>query len=128
MNKTQASRLLTLAWFIRGLPREKLRMTVYSGDSRRNHDQRPVDLHACGSGGCAIGWSSVVFPHRFTMPFYNEVELDGRKAYCYTSNVANFFGLTLGECEEVFGPFRRTPDVEAGILERHALKHGWMYA
>lgn len=144
MNKVQAGRLLTLAWFLRTrVPRRRLDMTCYAKKGRSIYgigsigtldpDEKKVD---CGTSGCALGWSTAVFPRKFQLleeangrSFNIVVDAKTNRSAEYDDAVVReWFGLDLDEACDAFGPIWRTPQVEASILERLAKKHGYVYA
>ena len=125
MNKIQAERLLTLAWFLRTeVDPSKFNMYVYANGFK---------LHACNTSGCALGWATVCFPNllrigkKFDEPAIAPPRM--RSVNFYSPYIQNLFGLTEKECHTAFSFIhKRTPKQEAVVLERLAKKHEWEYA
>ena len=116
MNKVQAGRLLTLAWFLRTqVPKEHFDMhEICTGSSI---DAAPESIRSilnvptlsCGTQACAYGWSCAIFP---------ELSDDGN----------DFFGITGDEWWHLFGGFDRSPKQQALHIERFVRSKGWVYA
>lgn len=123
MNQVQASRLLTLAWFLKTqVPEEQFDMGLIT--NRR----RPLVVGECGSSGCAIGWCTCVFPRVFEAYNKGLVCVSGDLSMFCGVSIREFFGLSLREAKDAFGPTPRTPTLESVVLENIALRHGWEYA
>jgi len=144
MNKTQAGRLLTLAWFLKTqVPRQHFDMGSYVAGPNLKTDPALPDLHepVCGTSACALGWATVVFPRQFMLRAegYNPA-LGGWIRYLYSPDsndsldfesdyVQEFFGLNFAECRVAFDAEHvRTPKQEAKVLEDLAEEHDWVYA
>ncbi len=124
MNKTQASRLLTLAWYLKTeVPPSRFSMDLYA---------ESADLHRCGTAACAFGWSTIVFPDQFRLEtlcgFVNVFH--GSKRCDYDSRFAKgFFGIDNDESYHLFSGdyLDRTPQQEANIIEKLVASKGWVY-
>lgn len=123
MNKQQASRLLTLAYFL------KTRVDPAKFDMR-SYCNPDDDLTSCGTTACAMGWATVVFPEQF--------ELRGDDVVCHDGlriGEIEFFGLARdesfspgGDWDHLFGGrHARTPKQEAKVIEDFVAKKGWVY-
>lgn len=156
MNEKQASRLLTLAYFLK---------TEVSKDHYDQNDVLSVDLNDfdpeialfsqeeehCGSVACSIGYLPIVFPGHFE---YRNLPYDGiqvvqsakkivvthawypRLHPKETQILGDFFGLSASEIGRLFGPgairsndFRcdRTPKQQAKRIENTVIKNGYDY-
>lgn len=133
MNKTQAGRLLTLAYFLKTeVPRSKFDMGQYFStvcdESRYPYPIVPVaELQdsTCNSSACALGWCIIAFPDAWENPCYPHI----KKHSGPVDSAKEFFGLTYDDVELAFyGGFERTPMQEAKILEGIAAKYGYTYA
>ena len=141
MNKTQASRLLTLAYFLRTEVDEKnFSLDLYISDGRLL-TQRKLD---CGTTACDLGWCTAIFPDRFK--FANCGQLRGimNDSRCTIpidfdgEFVCDFFGITEDEAYFLFSPYLRglfgyapnyrTPIEEAREIETIVGNYGWKYA
>lgn len=124
--KKHASRLLTLAWFLRTqVDAAEFDMTRWvHGDPERLFDE-----HTCGTTACAIGYCPVVFPKQWKydgscMPVVIERDSSGR-GY----EESEFFGVNGAEWLNLFGGYHtRTPKQEAIVIERFVKKKGYTYA
>ncbi len=100
MTKTQAGRLLTLAYFLRTqVPADKFNM-AFIWDTKTE----------CG---CALGWGYQIFPD-VTESISEALGVDG-------SSMATFRRL-FG-----FEHYDRTPKQEANIIEEFVRSKGWEY-
>ncbi len=131
MNQEQASRLLTLATYLRALPKEAVDMTSYA---RGKGPKGVIDVHSCGTTACALGWCSVVWPDVFGLEWdkidYTQratLSMYGKKSSFSADDVQNWFGLNYDECVWVFGgDIMRTSVEEADVLEQMARDKGWV--
>ena len=125
MNKIQAGRLLTLAYYLKTeVSKDKFYMRSYCSGN-------PSELldNSCGTSACALGWASVVFPQRFSL-FHGRLMLSAGLKYeigYYGNTVCRYFGLSSDEASWLFGPFTRTPKEEARMIEKLVLEKGWCY-
>lgn len=131
MNKIQAGRLLTLAWFLRTqVPKRNFDMESYA--EGKNCDLRQLN---CGTSACALGWSTVVFPEDFRLvpdvsfgqAYYRVFGKDGEIDF-YDEGPRRFFGINEDESIKLFGPTKRDPEREARMIEKVVRKNGWEYA
>lgn len=127
MNQTQASRLLTLAWFLKTeVPACQFNLNAFvRGDYRK--------LGECGTQACALGWCPVVFPQDWGFDVFGLPYLGNSDPF--SERVARYFGLSDTEmtylfalndmCNEVPN---RTPKQEAREIEKVVAKHDYTYA
>jgi hypothetical protein len=116
MKKIHALRLLSLAKFLRKVPREQFDFGIWIESSDL---KTPLSLGACGTLGCALGWASA-------MPEFNALGLtnDGlslryippgnKPGVHYRYDVAsyNIFGLSHGEYFKLFCEGYKLPKVK----------------
>lgn len=127
MNKTQAGRILTLAYFLKTeVPRYKFDMGEYfRGTLGGATPLAELQDTTCHSSACALGWCVVAFPNEWESLLYPHT----KKYSGPVDSAKEFFGLTFDEVELAFyGGFDRTPMQEAKILEGIAAKYGYTYA
>lgn len=132
MNKTQAGRLLTLAYYLKTeVPTVHFRMDAYFeiGDPRRS-EQDNLEQHVCGTTACALGWATVVFPKYWGWQDYLPIYKPEPSLYRIEA-CEDFFGI--GEdgrgWTHIFGAInRRTPQQEAKVIEEYVREKGWVYA
>lgn len=161
MDKTQAGRLLTLAYFLKTeVSDDQFDMKTYakSLDSIRSRLQE-TDKHieftgkGCGTSACAMGWASIIWPKvfRVTSPvgrkgfaLYSRVDRFGMvhlKIICTDPRVQEFFGITRGECMDLFSLYgnnfcigtnikntSHTPKKKAAQIVQLVDTHGYTYA
>lgn len=133
MNKTQAGRLLTLAYFLKTeVNRSAFNMSSFfaiDGNDWcvRNLAPHPLDNPPCGTTACALGWATHVFPLDYKMTQDGvPVPVDGSE---HTEFDYQFFGIDDDGWEELFSArHKRTPKQEAKVIEKFVLDHGWTYA
>lgn len=129
MNKTQASRLLTLAWFLKTeVPEDEFKMSSFCGEKRTGHMK-----HECGTTACALGWATAIWPETFSLrpsALIDEsvLQVRGRYTSYYDAPIRGWFGIDKGEALDTFGPSARSAAQVAADLEQLALDHGWTYA
>lgn len=145
MNKIQAGRCLTLAWFLRTeVPEECFDQGVWGNTRDASLEKKKVSLTpTCGTSACALGWATTVWPKRFRMNFqYSEddhlsgvVEYFNGKSWekCGLTDaqrkpLAEWFGLSLAELYEVFGPWPCSTKQKAAQIEEFVQRHGYEYA
>lgn len=133
MNKTQASRLLTLARFLRNeVDPKNFDMNSYYDKLGCENGWIPnLKEPKCGTTACALGWCSRIWPKLFRL----------KNGFClfsvnetfvsigmFESAIANFFGLRCIDVSTLFYPERdRTPKQEAKSIERFVKSKGWVY-
>ncbi len=125
MNEIQASRLLTLANYLRECVKEEqfdLR-TIACG----------LDIHACGTTACALGWATVVWPDVFRLKWGSSrvlLDVDGESGRGVgNEKIQAWFGLVRGDCIEMFGEHRQRTNIQqADFMERAARSAGWVRA
>lgn len=132
MNKKQASRLLTLAYFLRNLPPEKVKMASWVSlrdvPKAFKEDVRILleDL-SCGTAACAIGWCPTVFPRSWVWDtFYPSLRrVNGDDKIVEMSR--KFFGIRWAdEWRHLFGSgHKRNAQEEADIIEEFVNSKGW---
>lgn len=131
MNKTQAGRLLTLAYFLKTrVPPNKFDMGCYETSEYCEPEKISAELmnRRCGTSACAIGWCPIVFPSEFTY-YYGSISAIKESVGDSLQDECNFFGLVRGEWGYLFGgDNERTPKQEADVIEEFVLEHGWVYA
>lgn len=132
MNKTQAGRLLTLAYFLKTeVPSKQFNMKWYG---RREPEQKPVCLGECGTSACALGWATEVFPEVFRMEWPGGllavVCMCGVPwAVTWESpEVWKFFGVDCEESLRLFGRVLSTPEQKAKQIEALVESYGYTYA
>lgn len=93
--KVSTSRLLRLANFLDGVPRERFDYKTFVGD-----DWQGKQNLSCGTTACALGWAA-------TMPFFRKLGLRLEYANRYGASVVvknrPFNGSSLESAEFVFG-------------------------
>lgn len=132
MNKTQASRLLTLAYFLKTqVPKENFDMeTVIHQTDESIPPEKQLQEGFCGTTACAMGWCPIVFPKdwRYTMR-HSILSLRGPSNAYWEHEAESYFGLTDYEVIFLFGGEKqRTPKQEAREIEKMVAKHGYEYA
>ncbi len=134
MTKTQAGRLLTLAYFL------KTQVEHRHFDMSWFTNTKGGNLHKCGSTACALGWATVVFPKvfHFCGTRIRHEKLAWIPSMKYS---AEFFGVELetrgshpkygyDEWTHLFGSghYLRSPKAEANVIEDFVRSKGWVYA
>ncbi len=132
MDRTEAGRLLTLAYFLK--TRVQIRhfdMRSYWNESKID-DWYPIppDLNkpSCGTSACALGWATVVFPDVFVLSQNFGVIAKGKQQICECTR--EFFGITSDEENHIFYVCSegRTPLQESRVIEAVVKSNGWVYA
>lgn len=116
MNKTQASRLLTLAHFLKTeIDRRQFSMIIYREDT------------GCGTAACALGWATTIWPETFQVR--GGLLYSGKERISYGDiKVETFFGLDTFEACSLFGPDHNvTPIQKAKEIEELVSSKGWVY-
>ena len=137
MNKTQAGRLLTLAYFLKKqVPEEQFDLRTFL--SCKNWSLANVQAIAqafidgapkCGTTACALGWATHVFPYKFRITQFGAFAVDGVVFGSCVPAVCDFFGITVPDWEYLFGGGnRRSARQEAKVIEQLVKKQGWTYA
>lgn len=137
MNKQQASRLLTLAYFLKTkVPRRQFDM---SSISQADVGCNPANIHECGTSACGLGWATVVFPDLLQLGestithhghrYCGLETADGCASSEYDPYVWGLFGISDdSEAYHLFGGGNvRTPKQEAKVIEDFVAKKGWVY-
>lgn len=125
MNKTQAGRLLTLAYFLKtNVDPVNFDMMVYA----RNITDTNLNSLSCRTTACALGWCAYVFHDRFSLnPMHRGINFDGRLSGLTYWGVQQFFGITYEESDLLFYQHERTPKQEARVIEKLVKSKGWVY-
>lgn len=135
MSKTQAGRLLTLAWFLKTqVPRRHFGMQTIA-EGGKDGEIPELDSHVCGTSACGLGWGTVVWPNVFSLKHWMrglcflENAKTNRRMKIDSPLVRNFFGIDSLDVEYLFGGRSiRTPKQEAKVIEDFVLSKGWEYA
>lgn len=116
MNQTQASRLLTLAWFL------KTEVPACQFDLNYFVNTTPKKIGECGTTACALGWCPTVFPGQWEW-------YAGVAPRPLRETVTEFFGIDPKDWSRLFSSrHTRTPKQEARVIEQLVAKHGYTYA
>ena len=153
MNKEQAGRLLTLAYFMKTEVKKKHydQNTVIAVPPSVKPEVALVHDNFCGSEGCSLGFLPIAFPKEFKYEkqsnyaheLYWEVSTHDGKAMTaawagkHREVLVDFFGLDEKEITKIFGTTEerddgsyvvRTPKQQAKIIEKIVEKHGFTYS
>jgi hypothetical protein len=158
MTKTEADRLLTLAYFLKTqVENDEYNQNYFGLSSCEDLEDKISYVQAdeiCGTSACAAGWATVVFPKTFRLQFLGEMDQKrkGKRATlgyiemryphwfdrqhkawqkATITRIGNWFGLDDDEAYKVFGPDdcnRVTPKQKAKQIEEIVAQHGYVYA
>ncbi len=114
-------RLLKLAAFLRNhVPEKLLNMGLWVDIDRKGHKHKHANLN-CETPACALGWATAIFPELSYNWTTHQIVLKG-KTKAIQRTVKEFFNVEWGDNYStgvrLFGPFRRTPEEEAQIIEQ----------
>ena len=135
MNKIQAGRLLTLAYFLKTeVPPELFDMYSYCSRRLSGLGFPKEHLGECGTTACALGWATVVFPQKFRfgptggiVPIGPDNPSNTPIRYSYEP-YQKFFGISAEEAEQLFAScHNRSPLEEAAVIEELVFEKGWWY-
>lgn len=154
MNKTQAGRLLTLAWYLRhNVKNSQFDLGFYAsveGTTPENawpygegfqgsFDEVLEKYPKCGTTACALGHATNVWPNTFRLNaaygygddglVFGLRSVGGGIVGYNGYHVCNFFGLETDEANFLFSPhIDRTNIQEAKVIEDLVKSKGWVYA
>ena len=135
MNQVEASRLLTLAWFLRTeVPDHKFNLLSFiNSDTLAECTHECIEDMECETTACALGWCPTVFDEwcwwdgvGHLLPMLSETIHDVLRVPP-SGCASQFFGLSFAEVEMLFFSGCRTPAEEAKCIEQVCEKHGWVY-
>ncbi len=106
MDNLHAERLMKLARFLYKLPREKFNYAVVIEGK-----DIPNDTFSCGTVGCAIGWTPMVFPERFEwrtlkhrVGLFDKADHREMTNGNFVSTAMDFFDLSSSQVQGLFTP------------------------
>lgn len=143
MNRTQASRMLTLAYFLKTrVADENFSLKSWCSHGARLAErgeavEKVLENPPCGTTACAVGYLPTIFrdwkwikeetKYAF-LPYTRPAWIKATEGGHSVQNSKEFFGIDTDEWDRLFGAGNvRSPKEEALELEKFCEEKGWVY-